>query len=98
MKVNRKSPKIWAYPDFKNEKLVLEVELPDVERRNIRFKIHRNRFYIYAKTGNTHYIGSYEENRAVDSNKAKAVFSEDTLKVTVPYWGLSEPPMDVKIE
>ena len=96
--VLRLSPATCIYPDDKYENVIVEVVLPGVEKKDISFKVSDNGFYIRATKEGVEYVDSYAFYCPVEPEKAVANYSNGILKVTVPYKGIPEKLMDVKIE
>jgi HSP20 family molecular chaperone IbpA len=98
MAVSRLSPYISVYPDDIGEKLIIEVVLPGVEKKDISFKISDGGFYVKARKEGVEYANSYAFCCPVDPEKAVANYSNGLLKVMVPYRPTFEKLVTVKIE
>jgi HSP20 family protein len=96
--VSRLSPYISVYPDDKSEKVIIEVVLPGVEKKDVSFKISDGGFYVRARKEGVEYAGSYAFCCPVEPEKAVANYSNGLLKVTVPYKQPVEKLVDVKIK
>ena len=98
MAVSRLSPYISVYPDDISEKLIIEVVLPGVEKKDIYFKISDGGFYVKARKEGVEYANSYAFCCPVDPEKAVANYLNGLLKVMVPYRPTFEKLVTVKIE
>ncbi|KUG20700.1 putative small heat shock protein [hydrocarbon metagenome] len=68
-------PAIYAMPDEEHENLHIEIELPGVEKENIRLRMHED----------IRYVGSYAVCCPVDYEQARAEFRNGLLIIDVPY-------------
>ena len=98
MAVSRLSPYISVYQDDISEKLIIEVVLPGVEKKDISFKISDGGFYVKARKEGVEYANSYVFCCPVDPEKAVANYSNGLLKVMVPYRPTFEKLVTVKVE
>ncbi|HHV24609.1 MAG: Hsp20/alpha crystallin family protein [Methanosarcina sp.] len=80
-----KTPILAMYHDDKHQNLTVEVELPDVESKNITLVMHENSFYLKAFSKNVEYLGSFFLDGPVDPEKAVAVNDKGMLTIKVPY-------------
>ena len=80
-----KTPILTIYHDETHESLTVEVELPDVESKNITLIMHENSFYLKAFSKNVEYLGSFFLDGPVDPEKAIAVNNKGMLTIKVPY-------------
>ncbi len=82
----RISPSVCAYPtEEEYSKLHIEIELPGVNKEDVKFKLHEDAFYIRATKGDIEYVGSYVVDSPVNAKEAKATFKDGLLTVEVPY-------------
>lgn len=80
-----KTPILAMYHDDKRQLLTLEVELPDVESKNITLLMHENSFYLKAFSRTVEYFGSFFLDGPVEPEKATAVNEKGMLTIKVPY-------------
>ncbi|MCC7565463.1 MAG: Hsp20/alpha crystallin family protein [Methanomicrobiaceae archaeon] len=78
-------PAIYAMPDEEHENLHIEIELPGVEKENIRLRMHEDSFTISAMREDIRYVGSYAVCCPVDYEQARAEFRNGLLIIDVPY-------------
>ena len=69
----RLSPVICAYPDDNYENFLIEVVLPEVEKKDISFKITENSFYVAARKEGVQYLDSYSTCCQVNPEKGVAI-------------------------
>ena len=60
------------YPDDKSGKVIIEVVLPGVEKKDISFKTSDNGFYVRARKEGVEYADSYAFCCPVEPEKAVA--------------------------
>lgn len=73
------------YPDDKSEKVIIEIVLPGVEKKDISFKISDGGFYVKARKEGVEYADSFAFCCPVEPEKSVANYSNGLLKVTAPY-------------
>jgi HSP20 family molecular chaperone IbpA len=91
------SPDLRAYYDKDDEKLKIEVELPGVKKKDIKFKLRDDSFSIHAPVDNYEYTGTYLIWSPVIPYKAKATYADNLLTVTIPYKQSFDGAVKVKI-
>lgn len=92
------SPEIYMYPNEEHDTYQIEINLPGVEKEDIKLKMHEDSFFIKGETKTTVYIGSYSVCCPIDAEKAKAVYKNGLLKVEVPFKEPEFHSIDVSIE
>jgi hypothetical protein len=89
---------ISAHPDDEFENMLIGINLPEVEKKDIKFKINEDRFYIKATKGKVECAENYEVCCPIGSEKAVSNYSNFISKVQVPSQLPFEKVINVKIE
>jgi len=92
------SPEVCSWADDEEEIYKIEIQLPGVDKENIRLKMHEDSFFVKGETEDTIYIGSYGICCPVEPDKTKAVYHQGLLKIEVPFKESVYHSVDVKIE
>jgi HSP20 family protein len=93
----RVSPTVCAYPDENDESLFVDIELPGIDKDNIKLKINEDSFYIEAKKEGMMYAGTYVFCCPVNPDEAKAKYNNGLLTITVPYKMQAGPSKEIAI-
>ena len=89
---------ISAHPDDEFENMLIGINLPEVEKKDITFKINEDRFYIKATKEKVEYTENYKVCCPIGSEKAVSNHSNFISKVKVPSQQPFEKAMNVKIQ
>ena len=92
------SPNVCSYADEDHKQLIVEMELPGVEKKNIELKMHEDSFYINAPREDIVYVGSYATCCPIDYPKAKAEYKNGLLKIEVPFKDPHSDTVEVPVE
>ncbi len=76
------TPSGCVYHD--REKYTIEVELPGVGKKDIKFEASETGFCLRAPRGDIEYVGCWNLAHIIDPEKADATFKNGLLTVTVP--------------
>jgi len=63
----------------------ISIKLPQVKRRSISLRMNSQKMEVTGENGKTNYYRIIDIPPIVDITRARAVFTNDTLKVTLPY-------------
>ena len=94
----RSSSVISAHPDDEFENMLIGINLPEVEKKDITFKITEDRFYVKATKEKVEYAKNYEVCCPIGSEKAVSNYSNFISKVEVPSQLRFEKAINVKTE
>jgi HSP20 family molecular chaperone IbpA len=92
------APEVCSWADDESETYKIEIQLPGVEKTDIKLKFHEDSFFIKGETEDTVYIGTYAICCPVEPEKAKATYNQGLLKIEVPFLMPDFQSIDVKIE
>lgn len=92
------APEVCSWADDEKEVYKIEIQLPGVEKEEIKLKMHDDSFFIKGETEDTIYIGSYAICCPVVPEETKAVYNQGLLKIEVPFKEPVYHSVDVKIE
>ena len=92
------APEVCSWADDEKEVYKIEIQLPGVEKEEIKLKMHDDSYFIKGETEDTIYIGSYAICCPVVPEETKAVYKQGLLKVEVPFKEPVYHNVDVKIE
>ncbi|MHA2006947.1 MAG: Hsp20/alpha crystallin family protein [Promethearchaeota archaeon] len=92
------SPDLCAWADDSEEVYKIEIQLPGVDKEDIKLKMHEDSFFIKGETDDTIYIGSYGICCPVIPEETKAVYHQGLLKIDVPFKESVFHSVDVNIE
>ncbi|KUG20302.1 putative small heat shock protein [hydrocarbon metagenome] len=79
------SPIVCSYSDESGENLIIEIELPGVDKENISLRMREDSFTIDASKEDIRYIGTYTMWCPVTPDQAKAEYRNGLLTIRVPY-------------
>ncbi|MHA2282260.1 MAG: Hsp20/alpha crystallin family protein [Promethearchaeota archaeon] len=92
------APEVCSWADDESETYKIEIQLPGVEKTNIKLKFHEDSYFIKGETEDTIYIGTYAICCPVKPEEAKATYNQGLLKIDVPFKVSEYHSIDVKIE
>ena len=92
------APEVCSWADDEKEVYKIEIQLPGVEKDEIKLKMHDDSFFIKGETEDTIYIGSYTICCLIVPEETKAVYNQGLLKIEVPFKEPVYHSVDVKIE
>ena len=92
------SPEVCSWADDENEVYKIEIQLPGVEKEEIKLKMHEDSFFVKGETTDTVYIGSFPICCPVKPEETKATYKQGLLKIEVPFKESEYQTVDVKIE
>jgi HSP20 family protein len=79
-------PDIITYVNVEQSKLMIEIALLDVEKKDIKLMMDENSFFFSAPTeSGVEYVATSAFPRSVKPSEAKAVYIESYLKIEVPF-------------
>ncbi len=81
----RISPTVYAMPDDRHDNLHVEIELPGVDKENIKLRMHEDSFFVMAEKEDVKYVASYAVCCPIDFEKAHAEYKNGLLTIDVPY-------------
>jgi len=90
-------PQMFACLDANGENYEVEIELPEVKKKDIDLSMHDDLIHLHAERKDLAFHGHLHFPIKVDSKKAKAKFSSGLLKVTVPLKEKRKPPINIKV-
>jgi HSP20 family molecular chaperone IbpA len=89
------SPDVSVSHGAKDEGLVVEVELPGINKKDIDLTVSTNSFCVSAEREDVKYEGCFQFAHEVNKDLAKAKFENGLLKLSVPF---KEPLRGTKVE
>ena len=92
------APEVCSWADDESETYKIEIQLPGVEKNDIKLKFHEDSYFIKGETEDTIYIGTYSICCPVKPEEAKATYHQGLLKIEVPFKVSEYQTIDVKIE
>jgi HSP20 family molecular chaperone IbpA len=92
------SPNVCMWPNDEHSTYHIEIELPGVEKKSIKLRMHEDSFFIAGETDDTIYIGSYAVCCEVDPENAKAKYKNGLLTIDVPFKEPEFHSVDIQIE
>jgi HSP20 family molecular chaperone IbpA len=91
-------PHMFACLDDEGENYTVEVELPDVKKRDIGLIMDEGVVYVVAERDDLQYHGHLHFPYRVVPNKAKSKFTSGLLKVTAPLKEKRKPVTKIEIK
>lgn len=79
------TPEVCSYVDEENLKLILELSLPGVKKRDIQLKMQDDSFSLSAPRKDVEFVTTMSFCCPVTPEKAKANYEDGLLKVVVPF-------------
>jgi HSP20 family molecular chaperone IbpA len=92
------APEVCSWADDESETYKIEIQLPGVEKADIKLKFHEDSFFIKGETEDTIYIGTYAICCPVNPEEAKATYHQGLLKIDVPFQEPVFKSVDVSID
>ena len=92
------APEVCSWDDDENEVYKIEIQLPGVEKNDIKLKFHEDSFFIKGETEDTIYIGTYAICCPVNPEETKAIYRQGLLKIEVSFKDPVYHSVDVKID
>ena len=96
----RIAPCIASCMDDEQTKFYLEVELPGVDKKDIKLTMHDDSLYLTAvrEDGYVEYATTYSLCCPVKAQEAKAKYQNGLLKIEVPFRKALEGALNVNVE
>jgi HSP20 family molecular chaperone IbpA len=94
----RVQPDSFACLDDKEENLLVTVELPGVEKKNIEVRMRDDVIYVKAQREDVEFLGHVHSAEKIHPKKAKASFQNGLLDIKVPLKEKRSSALRIKID
>jgi HSP20 family protein len=91
------TPEVCSYVDEEHSKLVLEITIPGVEKKDINLKMHDDSCNLIAPRKDIEYVTTLSFCCPVVPEKSEAKYENGLLRVEVPFKDPMEDAIKIKI-
>jgi HSP20 family protein len=92
------TPEVCSYVDEEHSKLVVEITIPGVEKKDINLRMHEDSFNLIAPRKDIEYVTSLSFCCPVLPDSAEAKYENGLLRVEVPFKDTMEDAVKITVK